>query len=118
MNRNIFYDGGPVGPLMLFGPVVAAVASAVIGSVANKVLAPKPKAPKADPAILKAQAQQDALYAQQQAITNRQQNDTNKQTAQLDKQLAAQQAAALARRRNGGLSYTGPVAALKSTFGG
>ena len=121
MNRILFYDGdGTPGPKLCCDAGTLAIASFILGGVSTGVsYIQQSNAQSAAKKQLSAQnAQQQQLLARQTAIQARTQQQTNTQTATIDKQLAGEQAAVLARRGNGGLSYTGPTTQLKSTLGG
>lgn len=102
------------------GPIASAVASAVFSAVASKVLSPKPKASNDNAAAMKAaQRKQDALLKQQEAAVAQERRAADAQEADLSKTDATIRRASIARRTGrGGLAFSGPATALKSTFGG
>lgn len=102
------------------GSVAGAVASAVIGAVANKVFAPKPKTKGLDAEMAAAQRRQKESLDQQQAVVNRQKVEADRREQELSGQLAGQRRAALARRQGRGqLSFNaGSSSNLKNTLGG
>lgn len=102
--------GMAIGAVELAAPVIAVAGT---GIAAHSALKGAPK-----PDVAAARRQQEAQTAQE-ALQRRQALDAQTRATELDKQSAdLLRTQAAARRGRGGLEFTSPVGALKTTMGG